>query len=66
MELDSLIAQLIKSRLQCRRPQFYFWVVKIPWKRAWQPTLVFFLGDSPRTEEPDGLQSMGSQRIKHD
>ena len=22
--------------------------------------------ETPRTEEPDGLQSMGSQRVRHD
>ena len=29
-------------------------------------TPVFLLGESPRTEEPDGLQSTGSQRFGHD
>ena len=33
---------------------------------AWQPTLVFVPGESPWTEEPGGLQSMGSQRVAHD
>ena len=33
--------------------------------RAWQPTPVFLPGESPRTEEPDGLQSMGLQRVGH-
>ena len=28
---------------------------------AWQPTLVFLPGKIPWTEEPGGLQSMGSQ-----
>ena len=27
---------------------------------AWQPTPVFSPGESPWTEEPDGLQSIGS------
>ena len=27
------------------------WVGKIPWRRAWQPTLVFLPGESPWTEE---------------
>ena len=40
---------------------FYPWVGKIPWRRAWQPTPVFFPGESPWTEEPDELQSMGSK-----
>ena len=33
----------------------------MPWRRAWQPTPVFLPEESPRTEEPGGLQSMGSQ-----
>ena len=36
------------------------------WRRVWQPTPVFLLGESPWTEEPGGLQSMGSQRVGHD
>ena len=28
-------------------------------------TLVFLPGESPCTEEPGGLQSMGSQRVGH-
>ena len=30
--------------LQCRRPGFDPWVWKIPWRRAWQPALVFLPG----------------------
>ena len=30
-----------------------------------QPTPVFLTGESPWTEEPDGLQSIGSQRAGH-
>ena len=36
------------------------------WRRAWQPTPVFLPGESSWTEDPGGLQSMGSQRILHD
>ena len=32
-----------------------------PWRRKWQPTPVLLPGESPWTEEPGGLQSMGSQ-----
>ena len=39
--------------LQCRRPKFDPWVRKIPWRRAWQPTPVFFPG------EPRGQRSLG-------
>ena len=35
-------------------------------RRAWQPTPVFLPGESPRTKEPGGLQSMGLQRVGHD
>ena len=37
-----------------------------PGGRAWQPTPVFWPGESPWTKEPGGLQSMGSQRSGHD
>ena len=37
-----------------------------PWRRSWQPTPVFLLGESPWTEGPGGLQSMRSQRDGHD
>ena len=40
-------------------------VRKIPWRKAWQPTPVFLPGESPWTEEPGRLQSMGSQRVRH-
>ena len=50
-----------RIRLQCRRPGFDPWFGKIPWRKAWQPTPVFSAGESPWTEEPGGLQSMGSQ-----
>jgi len=34
---------------QCRRHKrhgFDLWVEKIPWRRAWKPTLVFLPGES--------------------
>ena len=36
-----MIAQLVKNRLQCRRPQFNSWVRKIHWRRIRLPSLVF-------------------------
>ena len=38
-----------------KRCSFDPWVGKIPWRRARQPTPVFFPGKSPWTEEPGGL-----------
>ena len=32
-------------RLQCRRPWFHLWVGKIPWRREWLPSPVFFPGE---------------------
>ena len=61
----SLVAQTVKNPPACGRPGLDPWVGKIPWKRAWQPTPKFLPGESSWTEEPDELQSMGSQRVGH-
>ena len=45
--------------------EFDPWVGKIPWKRKWQPTPTL-AWKIPWTEEPGGLQYMGSQGIGHD
>ena len=42
------------------------WVRKIPWRRTWQPTPVFLLGESPWTEEPGRLQSIVLQKVRYD
>ena len=58
-----------EAACQCRRHKrcgMDPWVGKIPWRRAWQPTPVFLPGDSPWTEEPGRLQSIGSHRVRHD
>ena len=62
----SLVAQMVKNPPAMWEHGFDPWVGKIAWRRAWQPTPVFLLGESPWTEEPGGLQSMGSQRVGHD
>ena len=58
----SLVAQLVKSLLQCWRSGFDPWVGKIPWRRASQPTPVFLPRESPWTEEPGGLESIGCKK----
>ena len=50
------------THTQWGRPGLDPWVGKIPWRKAWQPIPVFLPGESPGTEEPGGLQSMGSQK----
>ena len=54
------MAQAVKNP-----PAMWFdpWVGKIPWRRAWQPILVFLPGESPWTDEPCGLQSMGCKEL---
>ena len=57
---------MVKNPLAMQETGFNPWVGKIPWRRAWQPTPVFWPGESPWTEEPGGLQSMSSKRVGHD
>ena len=47
-----------------KRHRFYPCVGKIAWRREWQPTPVFLPGEL-WIEEPCGLQSMGSQKVRH-
>ena len=39
-DLTSLVAHTVKIHLQCRKPRHDPWVMKIPWRREWQPTPV--------------------------
>ena len=60
------VAQLVKNPPAMQET----WVRSLGWedlwRREWQPTPVFLPEESPRTEESGGLQSMGSQRVRHD
>ena len=57
-DLDGLSWWLRREtvHLQCRRPGFSSWVGKIPWRREWQPTPVFWPG------EFHGLRSLAGYR----
>ena len=57
----SVVAQMVKNLPAMWETWVQSLSGNIPWRRAWQPILVFLLGESPWTEEPGGLQSMGSQ-----
>ena len=51
----SLVAQLVKSHLHCRRPQFDPWVRKVPWRRVGSPPQCSrFPGSSPGVDDADG------------
>ena len=41
-------------------------IPRLPWRRAWQLTPVFLPEESPWTEVPGGLQSIGLQRLGYD
>ena len=61
----SLVAQVVKNLPAMRET----WIQSLgweDWRRAQQPTPVFVPGESPWTEKPGGLQSMGLQRVRHD
>ena len=63
--LFSLMVQCAKEPAcqcgRCKRCGLDPWYGKIPWRKARQPTPVFFARRIPCTEESGGLQSMGSQ-----
>ena len=53
-----------ESSCQCWRLRFNPWVGTILWRREEQPSIPAW--EIPWTEEPGGLQSMGSQRVGND
>ena len=55
-----------ESSCQCRRCGFDSWVGNIPWRMKWQPTPVFLPEKFHGQRSLEGLQSMGSQRVRHD
>ena len=62
----SLLAQKVKNLPAMRET----WVRSLGWEdpleEGMAPTPVFLSGESPWTEEPGGLQSMGSKGVEHD
>ena len=59
-------AEYICNARDTKRHRFDPWFGKIPCKRKWQPTPVFLPKNIPWTEELGMLQSIVSQRIRHD
>ena len=57
------MAQMVNNLLTMQKTGFSPWVRKIPWRSTWQSIPVFLPGESPRTEEPGGLQSTGLQSL---
>ena len=51
---------------QCRRHktgEFHPWVRKIPWRRAWQPTPVFLLGEAHGQKSLAGYSPCGGKEL---
>ena len=57
----SLVAQMVKN---AGRSRFDPWVGNIPWRRKWQPTLVFFAGKSHGQRTLEGYSPWGC-RVRH-
>ena len=56
-----MVAELVKTCLQCRRPRLDSWDRKVPWRRDRLPTLVFggFPGDSDGKESACNVGDLG-------
>ena len=57
-----MVKNLFGIRLKCRsgrRRRFDLWAGKIPWRRKWQPTSVFLLGESHRQRSLAGYSPWG-------
>ena len=50
---------------RCKRCELDPWVRKIPWRRKWQPTPVFFPGEPHRQRSLVGYSPKGLQRVRH-
>ena len=59
-EWASVVAQMVRICLQCRRSRFD------PWKREWLPNPVFLPGKFHGLRSLAGYSPMGSQRAEHD
>ena len=54
-----------ESTCQCRRHRFDPWVRKTPWRRKWQPVLVFLPGKSHGQENLADYSPWGRERVLH-
>ena len=62
----SLVAQTIKNLPAVQQTSVRSLGWEDPLEEGMATTPVFLPGESPWTEEPGGLQSMGSQKVGHD
>ena len=62
----SLVAQSVKNPSAMQRTGFDPWVGKFPLEKGMVTHFSMLAWRIPWTEDPDGLQSMGLQRVAHD
>ena len=62
----SLVARMTKNLPAVQRSGFVPWVEKIPLEEGLATHSSILAWRIPWTEEPGGLQSMGSQRVRYD
>ena len=66
LQWASQVVQQKRTRLLVQETQVRSWGRKVHWDRKWQPVPSILALKIPRTKEPGGLSSMGSQRVGHD
>ena len=57
---------VVKNPPASEEMRFDPWVRQFPWRRKMAPHSSTLAWRIPWTEEPGGLQSMGSQRVRHE
>ena len=64
--MASQVAKMIKNLLAMRETQVRFLGLEDPLEKGMATHSSILAWRIPWTEEPGGLQSMGSQRVEHD
>ena len=59
----SPVAQMVKSLPTMQEPGFNPWAGKIPWRRGWRPTPVFFPGESHGYSSLVGYSPWGRKEL---
>ena len=57
---------MVKNPLEMQETWFQFLSCEDLLEERMAAHSSFLVGESPRTEKPGGLQSLGSQRVRHD
>ena len=61
--LDGLPRWLSGKETKCRRCRLDPWVRKVPWRREWEPTPVFLLGEFHGQRSLVGYSSWGHKEL---